>query len=93
MGRCHTGMYQLPPSGHTVPTNLCCVVQTEKLTPADRSGFEGPWSFSPTTFSNAYFDLLLNGALSPSFESSLSHGLTDVDLNEVIVGTELALTG
>jgi len=26
----------------------------------DRSGFEGPWSFSPTTFSNAYFDLLLN---------------------------------
>jgi len=26
----------------------------------DRSGFDGPWSFSPTTFSNAYFDLLLN---------------------------------
>jgi len=26
---------------------------------ADRSGFEGPWTFSPTTFSNEYFRLLL----------------------------------
>lgn len=26
----------------------------------DRSGFYGPWSFSPTTFSNDYFKLLLN---------------------------------
>lgn len=26
----------------------------------DRSGFDGPWSFSPTTFSNAYFQLLLS---------------------------------
>lgn len=26
----------------------------------DRSGFQGPWSFSPTTFSNAYFKLLKN---------------------------------
>jgi catalase (peroxidase I) len=24
----------------------------------DRSGFEGPWQFSPTTFSNEYFRLL-----------------------------------
>ena len=24
----------------------------------DRSGFEGPWSFAPTTMSNQYFDLL-----------------------------------
>lgn len=26
----------------------------------DRSGFEGPWSFSPTTFTNDYFKLLYN---------------------------------
>ncbi|KAH6568495.1 hypothetical protein BASA62_005436 [Batrachochytrium salamandrivorans] len=26
----------------------------------DRSGFDGPWSFSPTTFSNSYFKLLLS---------------------------------
>ncbi|RXK41600.1 cytochrome c peroxidase, mitochondrial [Tremella mesenterica] len=26
----------------------------------DRSGFDGPWTFSPVTFSNQYFDLLLN---------------------------------
>eukprot|EP00842_Homolaphlyctis_polyrhiza_P006226 jgi/Hompol1/6604/HPOL_000601-RA len=26
----------------------------------DRSGYEGPWTFSPTTFSNDYFKLLLN---------------------------------
>lgn len=25
----------------------------------DRSGFEGPWTFAPTTFSNEYFRLLL----------------------------------
>lgn len=27
---------------------------------ADRSGFDGPWTFSPTTFSNAYYNELLN---------------------------------
>lgn len=26
----------------------------------DRSGFEGPWTFSPTTFTNDYFKLLLD---------------------------------
>ena len=26
----------------------------------DRSGYDGPWSFSPTTFSNSYFQLLLS---------------------------------
>ncbi|KAG8931329.1 heme peroxidase [Tulasnella sp. 419] len=26
----------------------------------DRSGFEGPWTFSPVTFSNAFFQLLLD---------------------------------
>ncbi|KAL2919103.1 heme peroxidase [Polyrhizophydium stewartii] len=26
----------------------------------DRSGYEGPWTFSPTTFSNSYFKLLLS---------------------------------
>ena len=26
----------------------------------DRSGFEGPWTFAPTTFSNEYFRLLLS---------------------------------
>ncbi|KAG8803001.1 heme peroxidase [Serendipita sp. 405] len=26
----------------------------------DRSGFEGPWTFSPTTFSNEFFNLLMN---------------------------------
>jgi Peroxidase len=26
----------------------------------DRSGFEGPWTFSPTTFSNDYYKLLLS---------------------------------
>ena len=25
----------------------------------DRSGFEGPWTFAPTTFSNEFFRLLL----------------------------------
>jgi len=27
---------------------------------ADRSGFEGPWTFSPTTFTNDYFKLLFD---------------------------------
>eukprot|EP01104_Vermistella_antarctica_P020050 TRINITY_DN82_c0_g1_i1.p1 TRINITY_DN82_c0_g1~~TRINITY_DN82_c0_g1_i1.p1 ORF type:complete len:382 (+),score=78.14 TRINITY_DN82_c0_g1_i1:37-1146(+) len=26
----------------------------------DRSGFDGPWTFGPTTFSNQYFELMLN---------------------------------
>ena len=26
----------------------------------DRSGFEGPWTFSPVTVSNAYYQLLLD---------------------------------
>jgi len=26
----------------------------------DRSGFEGPWTFSPVTFSNEYFKLLFD---------------------------------
>lgn len=26
----------------------------------DRSGFDGPWTFSPVTFSNAYFQLLFD---------------------------------
>ncbi len=26
----------------------------------DRSGFEGPWTYAPTTFSNEYFKLMLN---------------------------------
>ena len=26
----------------------------------DRSGFEGPWTFSPTTVTNDYFQLLVN---------------------------------
>lgn len=26
----------------------------------DRSGFEGPWTFSPTTFSNEFYNLLWN---------------------------------
>ena len=26
----------------------------------DRSGYEGPWTFSPTVLTNAYYDLLLN---------------------------------
>ncbi|KAH7108028.1 cytochrome c peroxidase [Auriculariales sp. MPI-PUGE-AT-0066] len=26
----------------------------------DRSGFDGPWTFSPVSFSNSYFDLLAN---------------------------------
>ncbi|KAG9076992.1 heme peroxidase [Ceratobasidium sp. UAMH 11750] len=26
----------------------------------DRSGFEGPWTFSPTTLTNEYYKLLLN---------------------------------
>jgi cytochrome c peroxidase len=30
----------------------------------DRSGFDGPWSFSPITFSNEYFRLLLEDKVS-----------------------------
>lgn len=26
----------------------------------DRSGYKGPWTFSPTSFTNAYFQLLLD---------------------------------
>lgn len=26
----------------------------------DRSGYKGPWTFSPTTFSNSYFQLLVD---------------------------------
>jgi cytochrome c peroxidase len=26
----------------------------------DRSGYDGPWTFSPVTFSNQFYDLLLN---------------------------------
>jgi cytochrome c peroxidase len=31
----------------------------------DRSGYEGPWTFSPTTFSNEYFRLLLEEKWQP----------------------------
>lgn len=31
----------------------------------DRSGFDGPWTFSPTVFSNDYFTLLLNEKWNP----------------------------
>jgi len=31
----------------------------------DRSGFEGPWTFSPTTFTNDYFKLLFNEKWQP----------------------------
>ncbi|TKY86082.1 hypothetical protein EX895_004907 [Sporisorium graminicola] len=27
---------------------------------ADRSGFDGPWTFAPTSFTNEYFNLLMN---------------------------------
>ncbi|BEI80724.1 hypothetical protein CcaverHIS002_0112530 [Cutaneotrichosporon cavernicola] len=29
---------------------------------SDRSGYEGPWTFSPVSFSNSFYDLLLNDA-------------------------------
>lgn len=31
----------------------------------DRSGFEGPWSYSPITFSNEYFKLMTNETWTP----------------------------
>jgi cytochrome c peroxidase len=30
----------------------------------DRSGFDGPWAYSPTTFTNAYFTLLFGEKVS-----------------------------
>lgn len=35
----------------------------------DRSGFEGPWSFAPTTMSNQYFALLENEIKKPGYWS------------------------
>ncbi|KAL7751577.1 heme peroxidase [Sorochytrium milnesiophthora] len=32
---------------------------------ADRSGFDGPWTYTPTRFSNQYFKLLLNTTWTP----------------------------
>lgn len=58
----------------------------------DRSGFDGPWSFSPTSFSNAYYDLLLNEKWNmrkwegpPQFEDSKTKSL-------MMLMTDMALT-
>ena len=39
----------------------------------DRSGFDGPWTFSPTTFTNAFYSLLMDEkSVSASIEYILS---------------------
>jgi hypothetical protein len=38
-----------------MPSVLCCVCSCH----TDRSGFSGPWTRAPTTFSNLYFKELL----------------------------------
>jgi len=35
-------------------------ISTRPLAITDRSGFDGPWTFSPTTFTNDYFKLLFD---------------------------------
>ncbi|GAA5863982.1 hypothetical protein JCM1840_000657 [Sporobolomyces johnsonii] len=58
----------------------------------DRSGFDGPWSFSPTTFSNEYFRLLFDEKWQerkwkgpPQFEDKGSKSL-------MMLRTDMALT-
>lgn len=48
----------------------------------DRSGFDGPWTFSPTTFTNDYYKLLFDEEWSvrkwngpPQFEDKKTKGL------------------
>lgn len=43
----------------------------------DRSGFEGPWTFSPVTFSNQFYDVSCSGLNKPSLLTS-SSSLTTV---------------
>ncbi|PWN51750.1 mitochondrial cytochrome c peroxidase [Violaceomyces palustris] len=58
----------------------------------DRSGFEGPWTFAPTSFTNEYFNLLVNEKWTqkkwngpPQFEDKTTKSL-------MMLMTDLALT-
>lgn len=53
MGRCHTGGWCECVSRK----DTCADARGDGL---DRSGFDGPWTFSPTTFTNDYFKLLFD---------------------------------
>ena len=62
---------------------------------ADRSGFVGPWTRSPTTFSNEYFRLLLEEAWVP--EKSKAPGgpawfVNKTDRSLMMLPSDLALT-
>lgn len=54
MGRCHTGELAQCPSTCRNIADLSFACSS------DRSGFDGPWTFSPTTFTNDYFKLLFD---------------------------------
>lgn len=45
----------------------------------DRSGFEGPWTFSPTSMTNEYYKLLLNEKCVMLYIHSLFLGVDFVD--------------
>lgn len=47
MGRCHPSKFFFFNDQHEMSDRSL-----------DRSGFDGPWTFSPVTFSNQYFALL-----------------------------------
>lgn len=51
VGRCHTNRYD------TIAARVLYIRTHNALV---RSGYEGPWTFSPVTFSNEYFKLLFN---------------------------------
>ena len=40
--------------------SVCYFVHNQPFHSVDRSGFTGPWTFSPTSFTNSYFTLLLS---------------------------------
>jgi hypothetical protein len=58
LGRCHTNRYVLF-SPYVVLTPIIFPLLSLILLKSS-SGFEGPWTFSPTTMTNDYFTLLAN---------------------------------
>jgi cytochrome c peroxidase len=89
LGRCHTGLFP-PPSAYRAGNARRCAAWLTALR-ADRSGYVGPWTRAPTTFSNEYFRLLLESKWVPKkWKGPLQYENTDGgDL--MMLPTDLAL--
>ncbi|ORZ36958.1 mitochondrial putative cytochrome c peroxidase [Catenaria anguillulae PL171] len=57
---------------------------------SDRSGFEGPWTYTPTRFSNQYFKLLLNTKWVPKTLANGNKQFVDEDDEIMMLPAEMA---